>query len=496
MAKKKPEKDQDVADDTASISEEMDAQTSDDGAGSVRQEASKRLTTDDLSSLPNDTDDDSIDGSDLVEGIGDEVIVADDSTQKPDIETSANDESTNAATLTEQSLQVDAKSAPETAAVAAEPAYMAPPPPAPKRRSMWPMVFAGLLLAGVGYVVGRDDLINPYLPEEWRMPDRLAELRLEIADLKEAVEGQAGLPEEISDLGASVGLLSERIEGNTAQIEGIDFPEPDFGPVEEKVGALGDRLGMVEAFLDAASDTPDYSAAFAGLEKESQSQQERVAALVKDAEAATAALLKEMEQDKATLLEEAAQARAEAEAAKAAVLEEAAKAEAKAAEVAKTTLAQAALSHLQAAVDAGEPFEDALSDLAEVGFADVPEGLTAVSAEGVPTLSALQVGIADAARNALQAARAEAGAVSGVSGFFQKQLGVRSTEPREGDDPDAVLSRIEAIARSGDLAGALSEAELLPEPALAAMSDWLDGAKARVAAVTALDALAQSLPSN
>jgi hypothetical protein len=68
--------------------------------------------------------------------------------------------------------------------------------------------------------------------------------------------------------------------------------------------------------------------------------------------------------------------------------------------------------------------------------------------------------------------------------------------PREGSDPDAVLSRAQAAVRAGDLGAALTEMESLPEAARTAMQDWLDAASARKAAQDAADELADSLNSN
>jgi hypothetical protein len=80
--------------------------------------------------------------------------------------------------------------------------------------------------------------------------------------------------------------------------------------------------------------------------------------------------------------------------------------------------------------------------------------------------------------------------------FLQTQLGIRSLAPREGDSPDAILSRAEAAARSGDLMEAVAELEALPEPARAEMSDWMERATTRAEAVAAADDLARQLATN
>ena len=79
---------------------------------------------------------------------------------------------------------------------------------------------------------------------------------------------------------------------------------------------------------------------------------------------------------------------------------------------------------------------------------------------------------------------------------MRRQLGARSVQPREGSDPDAVLSRAEAAVRDGDLSEALNELDNLPEDVQSAMADWLADARARVAAEAAINDLSQRLTAN
>ncbi|MEL7258875.1 MAG: hypothetical protein AAFN80_13670, partial [Pseudomonadota bacterium] len=141
-------------------------------------------------------------------------------------------------------------------------------------------------------------------------------------------------------------------------------------------------------------------------------------------------------------------------------------------------------------------FEGPLSALQDSGALDrVPEGLTAAAQEGVTTLAQLQAEVADAARSALAVVRSDEQGTGGVGAFLQRQLGARSVTPKQGDDADAVLSRMEAAVRSGDLGTALDEASGLPEKARGAMSGWLGAAETRHNAQSALDALTQQLSS-
>jgi hypothetical protein len=149
-----------------------------------------------------------------------------------------------------------------------------------------------------------------------------------------------------------------------------------------------------------------------------------------------------------------------------------------------------------AALDTGEPFEDALLELAEATGLDAPEALSAVAAEGVPAIAELQGGFPAAARAAIEADirnGVEEGNVNRMQAFLKTQLGTRSLEPKEGDSADAVLSRAEAALKTGDLDAVLAEIETLPEAAKPAFADWRTLAETRARALTAGTALAEEL---
>jgi len=58
---------------------------------------------------------------------------------------------------------------------------------------------------------------------------------------------------------------------------------------------------------------------------------------------------------------------------------------------------------------------------------------------------------------------------------------VRPSGPRAGDSPSAVLARMEAQVKAGDLAKAAAEADALNGAAAAAMAPWVEAARARIA---------------
>ena len=174
-------------------------------------------------------------------------------------------------------------------------------------------------------------------------------------------------------------------------------------------------------------------------------------------------------------------------------------AETKAAEMettAKATLATAETTALLAKIDAaiknGLPFGDALGELTD----NPPAALAAVAQNGPASLASLQKDFADYAHAALRAsdkAAAGDGLTSKFTSFLKSQVGARSLTPQEGDSTDAVLSRIDAGLKTGDLQSALAEAATLDAAASNAIGPWLGQAQSLQDAKSALAALTTSL---
>jgi hypothetical protein len=182
-----------------------------------------------------------------------------------------------------------------------------------------------------------------------------------------------------------------------------------------------------------------------------------------------------------------------------AAAEEASALEREAVVAAEAAATRAALAELSAALDAGAPFAGPLEDIATRTEGPVPDILAEHAADGIPALTALQEQFPEAARSALAVstrAAAESGEVGPLTAFLRNQLGARSLEPREGNDPDAILSRAEAALRQGDLATALTELSALPETGQAEMAGWASLAETRRAALAAAEDLAAALNSN
>ncbi|SEM51251.1 Uncharacterized conserved protein [Gemmobacter aquatilis] len=156
----------------------------------------------------------------------------------------------------------------------------------------------------------------------------------------------------------------------------------------------------------------------------------------------------------------------------------------------QTAERRAALLALDTALTTGTDPAESAARVGAVGI-DLPEPLAQLVASPV-SLPALQQGFADAARLALAASlQADMGDTLGdrLTTFLRTQTGARSLTPQEGDDPDAVLSRIEARLRDGDVAAAREMLGSLPAAGQAALADWGAQADRYLAGRAALSAL-------
>ncbi|MEP3636203.1 MAG: hypothetical protein ABJN14_02965 [Paracoccaceae bacterium] len=314
--------------------------------------------------------------------------------------------------------------------------------PVERQSVFFPMVLGGLIAAFFGFLVGQEGLIFKRAP---------------IVDHTDTINELRG---DVDQLRLSLAELD-------VQIKTIPGPV-DLTPVEGSLSEIADRLSALERRpVPTQGDTPDFSGAFSGA-------------------------LEDFSQEFDALKSQSAEQQAEI----ARLLEEASQVKSSAAESEQFTLARAAISQVRAAFDAGQPFDGPLNDLDAIGLVEIPEILKDTAADGIATMANLQSQVPDAARAALSAARSENQDSEGVGGFLQRQLGIRSLEPTEGDDPDSVLSRVEAAINENRLADALTEVELLPEGARAALGDWLNLAQTRASAVSAVETLLQSLPTN
>lgn len=257
----------------------------------------------------------------------------------------------------------------------------------------------------------------------------------------------------------------EALKAEIAQLRATPAPQPDLSPLESRLAAL-----------EARPDAPANDG--------TQALQQQVAAL--EQKIATldpgdpAAIKAQIDAQVAARMQEA---KAESEALKA---------EAEALRVKAEQ--RAALLALQTALQSGVGVADAVAQV-KAAAVTLPDPLPAFTADPI-TLAALQDGFEPAARAALSAARAaEQGSgtmTDRLSTFLLNQTGARSMTPREGSDPDAVLSRMRARLAEGDVAAARALIADLPEPARAPLADWSAQAESWAAARAAL---AQLIPA-
>jgi hypothetical protein len=346
-----------------------------------------------------------------------------------------------------------------------DPLRAAPPPQEPTRSGggmVFGMILGAVIAAGAGVGVVR------YAPQ-WLGQTALAS----------AVAADPATAQALTDLQAQVAALSARLDALPAadatlpdRISKLEqATPPDTAALQAQLNDLSARIDALPA--PSAASGPATAAPSAELTAELQALRDQIAAL----QTGTAA------SDKAVALAAEAEQRLTEARDAAAALTAATQA------ATATTLRQAALGRIGAALETGVPFAAALADLG----GEVPQVLADNAATGLPALTALQASFPDAARRGLEAAiTADMGAswTERVTNFLRTQTGARSLTPREGDDPDAILSRAEAALAKGDVASALAEVATLPDPAKAAMADWTAQADLRQRAVQALTALA------
>lgn len=340
------------------------------------------------------------------------------------------------------------KKTPQTAKPVPQQATPAPAPAPEKRRGGFiPLVLGGVIAGGIGYFAAQNNLFGA--------PDTTGQQITDNAARIDALENAEIPPVDLS----AVDDLATQVQGVEAQVKGVETQVQDVAATLADIDA---RLTVVEErpAPDGGPSIADQTAfenELKALKASAEEQRAEIAALLENAQS----------------------------------VEEATASAARAAQV------QAAVSTINAAMGTGQPFADALAPLAENNI-DVPAALSDVAEDGVKTMANLQSRFPDTARAALGVARSS-GTVegeSGFGGFLKRQLGARSTQPREGSDPDAVLSRAEANVVDGDLDAALTELDTLPQDVQSAMQDWLEDARARNAAQIATQDLSQSQPAN
>lgn len=381
----------------------------------------------------------------------------------------------------------------------AEPASGAAPAPPPRRRAgggaFTGMVLGGILAAAAGFGLAR------VVPGGWPLRDNSAleaqikaqadalaamnaQLEAQIATQADALEAMNA---QLADLAArpagtdfdEIAALKADLEKRLSDLPVVTDPAPLIARqterIEALIAALDSRLTQIELRPAGAGGAAPASA-LAAYERQLQDLRAQIAAQ------------NTQKSDAAARIEAIA---AETKAQLAAATQEAERLKAGAQATARAATIAAALGRIRAALEAGGPYGGAVEDLTAAGV-QVPADIANPAGSGVPTLTDLQRSFPALARDALTAAlRAQTATGWGdrIAAFLRTQTGARSLSPREGNDPDAILSRAEGQLAKGDIAASLAELGTLPAPAKDILAPWVADATARQKAIAALSLL-------
>ncbi len=302
-----------------------------------------------------------------------------------------------------------------------------------KQGGFLPLFLGGVVAAGIGFAVAR--YVLPAAPANDGIEAALSGPKKDIADLATRIDGLESGP----DMSGITGQIDETRSALSGQIDSLTA---ELGTLKSQLDELASRPNMAGSATEAVAA---YEAQMEKLRTEVQAMTDAASA------------------------EKAAAEMTEREA-----------------------MLRNSVTRVRIALDEGTPFADALANI-DAGGMVVPDALTATAQSGVPTLTQLQTDFPDAARAALAASRKGADGGQTAGSVMSRILGTRSLEPREGNDPDAVLSRAEAALKEARLADTLAELDALPEAAQAELAEWTANATQRTAALAAADALGQEL---
>lgn len=339
----------------------------------------------------------------------------------------------------------------------------------------WPLVAAGAggavltlaVLALAGVFSSRDEGLVA-------VDTRLARVELQLRELAAKPLPVAGDPKAVDDLAGRLARLETVVAtprspiADPALANRIATLEGDLKALGERVGVLGRRNDEIASIAGEARTRAD-------------------------AAAAAVAELKKMPAPAASAVKPA---EIEALTGRIAALERAAKAmEAQLAGRAAEGGSDRSLrlvvvaSTLNAAVERGAPFVTELA--AAKAAAPDPKALGALepfAKSGVPSAAALSrelTALMPALAKTVGTTSREGSILDRLKANAEKLVRVRPIDEATGDDPVAVVRRIEIRAEQGNLNGAVAEITKLPEPARALMKEWVARLEARNAAVDA-----------
>jgi hypothetical protein len=147
-----------------------------------------------------------------------------------------------------------------------------------------------------------------------------------------------------------------------------------------------------------------------------------------------------------------------------------------------------ATNALRAAVERGEPFAAELAAARPLAPERALAALEPFAATGVPSNAALArelSALVPALRRAAEAMPTEGGFFDRLKANAQRLVRIRPADEISGDEPAAIVARIDLKAAQGDVAGALADLAKLSSPARVPAQPWIEKAQARIAAVEA-----------
>jgi hypothetical protein len=340
----------------------------------------------------------------------------------------------------------------------------------------WPLVAAGAggavltlaVLALAGVFSNRDNGTQV-------ADTRLARVEQQLRELAAKPQPVAGDTRAVDDLGGRVARLETVVAAprppitDPALANRIATLEGDLKALAERVGVLGRRNDDIAAAAGEARTRADAAAtAVAELKGELKKVQ---APTVKPAEVEALAT-------RVVALERAAKAM------------EAQLAGRSGGDGADRSLRLVVVaSTLNAAVERGTPFAPELA--AARAAAPDAKGLAALepfAKSGVPNTAVLArelTALMPALAKAVGTSSRDGGILDRLKANAEKIVRVRPIDDVTGDDPVAVVRRIEMRAEHGNVAGALAEIAKLPEGARALTKEWAARVESRNAAVDA-----------
>ena len=342
------------------------------------------------------------------------------------------------------------------------------PPPMPPTEERWRTLAAGAA-GGAGVVIAAILVLAiwwewPYGRSTDEVGDRLSAIETRFQDLS-------------SDLAKA---LSPR-----------PTPAPEATGDAEALAAVEARLERLEAVTPPSSPDPAMGARLGQFEAALQALSERLSAVGERADSSTAALgaLKETVRsgpDEGRLQEVEKRLAAVENATKTAlesIKTTSAELAGRAAATGRAVRQALVASALRSAVERHEPFRAELA--AAQTLADDKAALASLepfSETGLPRGDSLGRDLVRLIPQMLDRAGeppAEGGFIERLQANAQRLVRVRPADEAPGSEPAAVLSRVEARAAQGDIAGALSELSALPDDVRAPAKDWIARAQAR-----------------